>query len=49
MLKTIHKKWMIGIGLRKIAQQMLLIFCILKKKKYYQRIFQTIIQPINSK
>ena len=30
---------MIGTGLRKIIQQMLLIFCIPKKKKYVQLIF----------
>ena len=30
--------------MRKIIQQLLLIFCILKKKKYFQLIFQNIKQ-----
>ena len=33
---------MIGKRLRKIIQQLLLIFCILKKEKYFQFIFQNI-------
>ena len=35
---------MIGKRLRKIIQQLFLIFCILKKKKYVQLIFQKLIQ-----
>ena len=34
---------MIGKRLKKIIQQLLLIFCILKKKKYVQLIFQKLI------
>ena len=33
---------MIGKGLKKIIQQLLLIFCIPKKKKYFQIMFQFI-------
>ena len=35
---------MIGKRLKKIIQQLLLIFCILKKKKYVQLIFQKLIR-----
>ena len=38
---------MIGKSLRKIIEQLLLIFCILKKKKYSQLIFQNITQPVS--
>ena len=39
---------MIGKILRKVIQQLLLIFCILKKKKYFQLIIQNITQPVKS-
>ena len=41
-----HKKQMIGKRLRKIIQQLSLIFCILKKKKYAQLIFQKFIRTV---
>ena len=40
---------MIGKGLRKITQQWLLTFFILKEKKYFQLIIQNITQPVNNK
>ena len=40
---------MIGKRLRKIFQQLLLMFCILKKKKYTLLIFQNITQPVKKK
>ena len=37
---------MIGKSLRKIIQQLFLIFCIPMKKKYFQLILQNITQPV---
>ena len=45
----IHQKLMFGKGLKKIIQQLLLIFCILKKKKHFLLIFQKITQPMKNK
>ena len=39
---------MIGKRLRKIIQQLLLIFYILKKKKYVQLIFQKLIRKMKN-
>ena len=39
---------MIGKRLRKIIRQLLLIFCILKKNKYFQLIFQNINHNTNN-
>ena len=36
---------MIWKSLRKITQQLFLIFCMLKKKKYFQNIFRNITHP----
>ena len=40
---------MIGKGLRKITQPLLLIFYILKKKKYFQLIFQNTTELVKNK
>ena len=40
---------MIGKLLRKTIRQLLLIFCILKKKKYVQLISQTLIRIVKKK
>ena len=40
---------MTGKRLKKINEQLLLIFCILKKKKYVQLIIQNITQPVKNK
>ena len=40
---------MIGKRLRKIILQLLLIFCVLKKKKYVQLISQKLIQIVKNK
>ena len=40
---------MIGKRLQKIIQQLLLMFCILKKWKYVQLIFQNITQTVKNK
>ena len=45
----IHQKLMFGKSLKKIIQQLLLIFCILKKKKHFLLIFQKITQPMKNK
>ena len=42
------KSWMIGKGLRKITQQLLLICFILKKKKYFQLTFQNITETVKN-
>ena len=42
MEQTIHQKNMIGKNLRKLMSQMLLMFCMLKKKKYIMPMFQKI-------
>ena len=39
---------MIGKHLRKIIQQLLLMFCILKKKKYVQLISQKLIRIVKT-
>ena len=39
---------MIGKRLRKIIRQLLLIFCILKKNKYFQLIFQKLIRIVKT-
>ena len=41
--------WMIGKCLRKIIRQLLLIFCIPKKKKYVQFISQKLIWIVKNK
>ena len=40
---------MIGKRLRKIFDQLLLIFCILKKKKYIQLTIQKLIRTVKNK
>ena len=40
---------MIGKRLRKIIRQLLLIFCILKKKKYVQLVSQELIRVVENK
>ena len=40
---------MTGKRLKKIIEQLLLVFCILKKKNYVQLIFQNITQPVKNK
>ena len=40
---------MIGKRLRKVIPQLLLIFCVLKKKKYVQLISQKLIQIVENK
>ena len=37
---------MSGKRLKKVIRQLLLIFCVLKKKKYTQLIFQNMTQPV---
>ena len=40
---------MTGKRLIKIIQQLLIIFCILKKEKYFQLILPHITQPVKNK
>ena len=47
--KIIHQKYVIVKCLKKITQQLLLIFCILKKNKYFQLIVQIINNPWKKK
>ena len=44
-----HQKKMIGKSLRKINKQLLLMFCMLKRKKYILPMFQNITQIVKVK
>ena len=49
MKQNTHQKQMIGNCLRKTIQQLLLMFFILKKWKYFQLIFQKLILIMKNK
>ena len=48
MKEILPQKWMIGYILKKIVQQLPLMFYIKKKCKHVQLIFQNVTQPMKN-